>query len=46
VERAVAYLAGAGIGTRTGSARAEKGMLKSVYLDLELGGFAVHLVRA
>jgi 2-dehydro-3-deoxyphosphogluconate aldolase/(4S)-4-hydroxy-2-oxoglutarate aldolase len=45
VERAVAYLAGAGIGTRADSARFDKGMLRSVYLDLDLGGFAVHLVR-
>ena len=46
VERAVAYLAGAGIQARPGSARSDHGMLKSVYLDLDLGGFAVHLVRA
>ena len=46
VERAVAYLAGAGIATRAGSGKADRGVLKSVYLDLELGGFAVHLIRA
>jgi 2-dehydro-3-deoxyphosphogluconate aldolase/(4S)-4-hydroxy-2-oxoglutarate aldolase len=45
VERAVACLAGAGIGTRAGSARSDQGRLRSVYLDLDLGGFAVHLVR-
>jgi len=45
VERAVAYLAGCGIGTRAGSARAEGGLLRSVFLDLELGGFAIHLLK-
>jgi len=45
VERAVAYLAGAGIGTRAENVRSDKRGLKSIYLDLELGGFALHLVR-
>lgn len=46
VERAVAYLAAAGVGTRPETARSDRGRLKSIYLDLELGGFALHLVRA
>jgi 2-dehydro-3-deoxyphosphogluconate aldolase/(4S)-4-hydroxy-2-oxoglutarate aldolase len=45
VERAVAYFAGLGIRTRPETARSDKGMLKSIYLDLELGGFALHLLR-
>jgi 2-dehydro-3-deoxyphosphogluconate aldolase/(4S)-4-hydroxy-2-oxoglutarate aldolase len=46
VERAVAYFAAAGIAARPETARTEKGHLKAIYLDLELGGFAVHLLRA
>jgi 2-dehydro-3-deoxyphosphogluconate aldolase/(4S)-4-hydroxy-2-oxoglutarate aldolase len=45
VERAVAYFAAAGIAARPETAKSDKGMLKSIYLDLELGGFAVHLLR-
>jgi 2-dehydro-3-deoxyphosphogluconate aldolase/(4S)-4-hydroxy-2-oxoglutarate aldolase len=45
VERAVAYFAGLGIQARPETARSDRGMLKSIYLDLELGGFALHLVR-
>lgn len=40
MERAVTYLAGAGIGVRPGPSA------KAVYLDMELGGFVFHLVRA
>lgn len=45
VERAVAYLAGSGIAARPETARTDRGSLKSIYLDLELGGFRFHLVR-
>jgi len=41
----VAYFAAAGIPARPETARSDKGVLKSIYLDLELGGFAVHLLR-
>jgi 2-dehydro-3-deoxyphosphogluconate aldolase/(4S)-4-hydroxy-2-oxoglutarate aldolase len=45
VERAVAYFKGLGIEAKPETGKSEKGMLKSIYLDLELGGFAVHLLR-
>jgi 2-dehydro-3-deoxyphosphogluconate aldolase / (4S)-4-hydroxy-2-oxoglutarate aldolase len=45
-ERALARFRGMGIGTLAGTERAEKGRIKSVYLDLALGGFAIHLLRA
>jgi len=44
VERAVAYFQGLGIAARPETAKREKGRLKAIYLDLELGGFAVHLL--
>jgi len=46
VERAVAHFAAMGIATRPETARSDKGLLKSIYLDLELGGFALHLLGA
>jgi 2-dehydro-3-deoxyphosphogluconate aldolase/(4S)-4-hydroxy-2-oxoglutarate aldolase len=46
VERAVAYFASAGIAVKPKTAKHDKGLLKSIYLDLELGGFALHLLRA
>jgi len=46
VERAVAHFARQGIQSRPESAKTEKGLLKAIYLDLEIGGFAVHLLRA
>ena len=46
VERAVAYFAAAGISARPDSARRDKGLLKAIYLDLEIGGFALHLLGA
>ncbi|MDP2791656.1 MAG: bifunctional 4-hydroxy-2-oxoglutarate aldolase/2-dehydro-3-deoxy-phosphogluconate aldolase [Rectinemataceae bacterium] len=46
VERAVARFAGMGIAAKPETAKMEKGRIKAVYLDLEIGGFAVHLVRA
>jgi 2-dehydro-3-deoxyphosphogluconate aldolase/(4S)-4-hydroxy-2-oxoglutarate aldolase len=45
VERAAAYLATKGIKTVPETLREEGGQQKSVYLDLELNGFALHLVR-
>jgi 2-dehydro-3-deoxyphosphogluconate aldolase/(4S)-4-hydroxy-2-oxoglutarate aldolase len=47
VERAAACLAAAGIPARPGTAKVDgQGRWKAVDLDLELGGFLVHLVRA
>jgi 2-dehydro-3-deoxyphosphogluconate aldolase/(4S)-4-hydroxy-2-oxoglutarate aldolase len=46
VERAVAYFAAAGISARPETAKGDKGLLKSIYLDLELGGFALHLLKS
>jgi 2-dehydro-3-deoxyphosphogluconate aldolase/(4S)-4-hydroxy-2-oxoglutarate aldolase len=45
VERAVAYLAGQDIAARPETAKLERGRLKAIYLELDLGGFAVHLVK-
>jgi 2-dehydro-3-deoxyphosphogluconate aldolase / (4S)-4-hydroxy-2-oxoglutarate aldolase len=46
VERALARLRGMGIGTLPDTERSEKGKLRTVYLDLSVGGFALHLLRA
>jgi 2-dehydro-3-deoxyphosphogluconate aldolase / (4S)-4-hydroxy-2-oxoglutarate aldolase len=46
VERAVSYFASMGIASRPETAKRDRGLLKSIYLDLELGGFALHLMRA
>jgi 2-dehydro-3-deoxyphosphogluconate aldolase/(4S)-4-hydroxy-2-oxoglutarate aldolase len=46
VERAVAFLAGKGISTRAGTEKRDaSGALTAVYLDIEIGGFAIHLVK-
>lgn len=46
VERALAYFEARGYKGDAETARSEKGRLKAIYLDLELGGFSVHLLRA
>ncbi|HOJ99351.1 MAG TPA: bifunctional 4-hydroxy-2-oxoglutarate aldolase/2-dehydro-3-deoxy-phosphogluconate aldolase [Termitinemataceae bacterium] len=46
VERALAYLAPYGFKGVEETAKREKGKLKVIYLDKEIGGFAVHLVKA
>jgi 2-dehydro-3-deoxyphosphogluconate aldolase/(4S)-4-hydroxy-2-oxoglutarate aldolase len=46
VERAVARFRGLGIGIVAGTEKADKGRLKTVYLDKGIGGFAIHLLRA
>ena len=43
-ERAVARFRDLGIGTRPETQKIEKGRLKAVYLDLEIAGFAIHLM--
>jgi 2-dehydro-3-deoxyphosphogluconate aldolase/(4S)-4-hydroxy-2-oxoglutarate aldolase len=46
VDRAVAYLAGKGVATRPETEkRAADGSLTVAYLDVEVGGFAFHLVK-
>ena len=46
VERAVAYFAGKGVATRPETEKKDaSGSLSAVYLDVELGGFALHLVK-
>ncbi|MDR1049098.1 MAG: bifunctional 4-hydroxy-2-oxoglutarate aldolase/2-dehydro-3-deoxy-phosphogluconate aldolase [Synergistaceae bacterium] len=46
VDRAVAYLEGKGIATRADTAKRDSsGATAVVYLDIEVGGFAVHLVK-
>lgn len=46
VERAIARFSGQGIASLPETAKMEKGRIKAIYLDLELGGFAIHLLRA
>lgn len=46
VERAAAYFAKKGVAIRPDTAKTEKGRMKAVYLDLDILGFAVHLLRA
>jgi 2-dehydro-3-deoxyphosphogluconate aldolase / (4S)-4-hydroxy-2-oxoglutarate aldolase len=46
VERALARFRDLGIGKLADTEKADKGKIKSVYLDLSIGGFAIHLVRA
>jgi 2-dehydro-3-deoxyphosphogluconate aldolase/(4S)-4-hydroxy-2-oxoglutarate aldolase len=45
IERALAFLDRFGFKADTNSARVEKGRLSFIYLDRELGGFALHLLR-
>jgi len=46
VERAVARFASLGVKARPETAKSDKGKLKAIYLELEIGGFAIHLVKA
>lgn len=45
IERAVAYLAKQGVATKPETRAEKEGKLSTVYLDLEISGFAVHLVQ-
>jgi 2-dehydro-3-deoxyphosphogluconate aldolase/(4S)-4-hydroxy-2-oxoglutarate aldolase len=46
MDRAAAYLAGRGISTRPGTEKRDaSGALSAAYLDLEIGGFAIHLAK-
>jgi 2-dehydro-3-deoxyphosphogluconate aldolase / (4S)-4-hydroxy-2-oxoglutarate aldolase len=45
IERALAYLDRKGIKTNGETRNAPNGKLKTIYLDLEIGGFAVHLIQ-
>jgi 2-dehydro-3-deoxyphosphogluconate aldolase/(4S)-4-hydroxy-2-oxoglutarate aldolase len=45
IERAIAYLALKGVRIKSETINEKDGKLKTVYLDLELGGFAIHLVQ-
>ena len=46
VERALARLATLGVGALADTTKMDKGRAKAVYLDREILGFAVHLLRA
>jgi 2-dehydro-3-deoxyphosphogluconate aldolase/(4S)-4-hydroxy-2-oxoglutarate aldolase len=46
IERALAYLGQYGFHGVEETAKREKGRLTVIYLDKEIGGFAIHLVRA
>jgi 2-dehydro-3-deoxyphosphogluconate aldolase/(4S)-4-hydroxy-2-oxoglutarate aldolase len=45
IERAIAFLARKGIGIKPETKNIQNGRLSTVYLDLEVGGFAIHLVQ-
>jgi hypothetical protein len=46
VERALARFRSMGIGKLADTEKLDKGKIKAVYLDLNIGGFAIHLLRA
>ena len=46
MERAAARFAALGVKARPETAKSDKGKLKAIYLELEIGGFAIHLVKA
>ncbi len=45
IERAIAYLNRKGIGIRPETKNEKDGKLQTVYLDVEIGGFAIHLAQ-
>jgi 2-dehydro-3-deoxyphosphogluconate aldolase/(4S)-4-hydroxy-2-oxoglutarate aldolase len=45
LERALSFLGKFGYAPVMDTAKSEKNRLKFVYLDKEIGGFAVHLIR-
>lgn len=45
IERAIAYLALRGVRIKNETMNEKDGKLRTVFLDLEVGGFAVHLVQ-
>jgi 2-dehydro-3-deoxyphosphogluconate aldolase/(4S)-4-hydroxy-2-oxoglutarate aldolase len=45
IHRAIAYLKRKGFGTRPETAKEKDGTLVAVYLDREVGGFAIHLLQ-
>ena len=45
VDRAVTYLSGLGIGVKPETRVEKDGKLATVYLDIEIGGFALHLLQ-
>ncbi|MBP8975714.1 MAG: bifunctional 4-hydroxy-2-oxoglutarate aldolase/2-dehydro-3-deoxy-phosphogluconate aldolase [Bacteroidetes bacterium] len=45
IERAIAYLNRKGIGIKPETKNEKDGKLQTVYLDVEIGGFAIHLAQ-
>jgi 2-dehydro-3-deoxyphosphogluconate aldolase/(4S)-4-hydroxy-2-oxoglutarate aldolase len=45
IERAIAHLALRGISIKPETKNIQDGKLSTVYLDLEIGGFAIHLIQ-
>ncbi len=45
IDRAIAYLGRRGIGTKPETAKEKDGRMTAVYLDIEVGGFAIHLLQ-
>jgi len=46
IERAIPYLRAKGINAVPDTVKSDKGVIKSGYLDLSIGGFAIHLLRS
>jgi 2-dehydro-3-deoxyphosphogluconate aldolase / (4S)-4-hydroxy-2-oxoglutarate aldolase len=46
IERALPYLAARGVSAAAETMKSDKGVIKSGYLELSIGGFAIHLLRA
>lgn len=45
IHRAIAYLKRQGVGTQPETAKEKNGTLKAVYLDIDVSGFAIHLIQ-
>jgi 2-dehydro-3-deoxyphosphogluconate aldolase/(4S)-4-hydroxy-2-oxoglutarate aldolase len=45
IDRAMSYLARRGVNTKADTRNEKDGKLLSVYLDVEVGGFALHLLQ-
>jgi len=45
ISRTIAYLGRRGIGTKPETAKEKDGRMVAVYLDIEVGGFAIHLLQ-
>ena len=46
IQRAISYLGRKGIATKQETAKVKAGVMFAIYIDLELSGFAIHLLQA